>query len=212
MNIKMLLWLGGKVSFKNEIRIVLATLAVIFILPLFAVVLIANAGVAVVASALAAVNPVTHLIEIFNPNGEKIAEFQAATVWPVGGMVTTEFGTPHWPYQKYHTGMDIADPYGRIGKPITPFMNGKVLDVIDSSTGFGKHVIVDHGNNVTAIYGHLSELRAKKGQEVKPGDIIGLEGSTGTSTGPHLHFETRVFQVPVNPRTFMVGDPPPGLD
>lgn len=87
-------------------------------------------------------------------------------------------------------------------------MVGKVIIADDSEkTGWGKYVVVDHGNSITSLYGHLSAVNVVKDQEVKPGDIIGLEGSTGHSTGSHVHFEIRVYGVPVNPRVFMVGEP-----
>ena len=108
------------------------------------------------------------------------------------------------PYQPVHTGIDIA---GRTGDPVTPFMKGKVIYVGDLSWGYGKHIIVDNDNNISSLYAHLSKVNVTVGQEVKPGDIIGLEGSTGWSTGPHLHFEVRVFSIPVNPKTFINGNP-----
>jgi murein DD-endopeptidase MepM/ murein hydrolase activator NlpD len=82
-------------------------------------------------------------------------------------------------------------------------MNGKVTYVGHLTWGYGNHIIIDNGNNITSLYGHLSQVNVKVGDEVKPGDIIGLEGQTGWATGPHVHFETRVFGIPVNPRTFI---------
>lgn len=195
-------------TFKTEIKVVLISLGVILLLPVLAVVVIASSGLAIVSSALAAVNPITHFVEVRNPKGEVIAQLQATTTWPVQGVITEEFGVPHLPWQPYHTGIDIANRQRKIGDPVTPFMAGKVT-VADSSekTGWGKYVIIDHGNSITSLYGHLSAVKAAKDQEVKPGDVIGLEGSTGNSTGPHLHFETKVSGVPVNPRVFMVGEP-----
>lgn len=98
--------------------------------------------------------------------------------------------------------MDIA---GKKGDPITTFMPGKVIYAGEIFWGFGKHVIIDHGDNISSLYGHLDKINVKKDQDVKPGDVIGLEGSTGWSTGPHLHFETRVFGIPVNPKSFIGG-------
>ena len=69
------------------------------------------------------------------------------------------------------------------------------------------YVVIDNGNNVTSLYAHLSKIAVTKGQDVQPGDVIGLEGGTGWATGPHVHFETRVFGIPVNPRTFVAGNP-----
>jgi murein DD-endopeptidase MepM/ murein hydrolase activator NlpD len=114
--------------------------------------------------------------------------------------VTNEFGETHLPYYLHHSGIDIAS---KKGDPITPFMPGKVTYAGEIFWGFGKHVIVDHGDNITSVYGHLSKISTKKGDDVKPGDVIGLEGSTGWSTGTHLHFQINVFGIPVNPRVFL---------
>jgi murein DD-endopeptidase MepM/ murein hydrolase activator NlpD len=195
-------------SFKTEVKIVLISLGVLLTLPLFMVLIMANSGLALVASAFAALNPVTHLVEVRNPKGEIIAQLTATTAWPVRGYVSEEFGVPHLPWQKTHTGIDVANPLGIPGDPVTPFIVGKVIIADDSEkTGWGKYVVVDHGNSITSLYGHLSAVNVVKDQEVKPGDTIGLEGSTGHSTGSHVHFEIRVYGVPVNPRVFMVGDP-----
>ena len=67
--------------------------------------------------------------------------------------------------------------------------------------------MIDHGNNITSLYGHMSETDATPGQVVKLGDVIGKSGSIGWSTGPHVHFQINVFGIPVNPRTFVEGDP-----
>lgn len=195
-------------TFRTEIRVVLVTLAVLLLLPILAVAIVANAGVQAVSDVLAAVNPITHKVEVKNADGKVIAVLDATTAWPVCGYISEEFGVPHMPWQPYHTGIDIANPWSRIGDPVTPFMAGTVTAVIDSGKGLGKHVIVDHGNGITSSYGHLSGLNAVEGQNVKPGDVIGYEGSTGASTGPHVHFETRVAGIPVNPHIFMVGTPP----
>lgn len=203
-----LMLLGSYKAFKTEIKVVLITLAVLIFLPIIAAMVVANAGVQAISDVLAAVNPITHKVEVHNADGKIIAELDATTAWPECGYISEEFGVPHMPWQPYHTGVDIANPWGRIGDPVTPFMAGTVTDVIDSNVGFGKHVIVDHGNGITSLYGHMSALHATKGQAVKPGDVIGYEGSTGASTGNHVHFETRISGVPVNPHVFMVGSPP----
>jgi len=69
--------------------------------------------------------------------------------------------------------------------------------------GYGKHVIIDHGNNISTVYAHLDKVFVYKGQKVKMGDVLGSEGSTGWATGPHLHFEIRVYGIPVNPKVFL---------
>lgn len=196
-------------SLKKEGLIVLGVPAFLLALPVLVVITTASSGVAAVSGALAAINPITHLVEIHDPNGNVVAQLQATTTWPVRGVVTTEFGAPDPPYQKHHTDIDIAKG---TGEPITTFMEGTVLKVEtnpNNATGYGEYVLVGHSNSITSVYGHMSKPEALVGQTVKPGDEIGLEGNTGHSTGPHVHFEVRVYDVPVDPRTFMVGNPTP---
>jgi len=195
-----------------ELKIVLATLAVLIVLPIISVIVVVSSGFALVGDVLASLNPVTHLVEIFDPNGNKVTELQLSTVWPTRGYVSDEFGT-HEPWRRAlklgpHTGIDIANNYGRSGDPVTPFMVGKVIKVDYNDDGnCGIYVKVQHDYNITSLYCHLSEALAVEQQEVKPGDIIGFMGSTGESTGPHLHFQITVYDIPVNPRIFMVGEP-----
>lgn len=203
--IKALLLLRILKSLKTEARVVLISMSVILLLPAFAVVVIAGTGVAAVSDAFAAVDPITHKIEIHDPNGRVTFQLNASTVWPVRGVVTLEYGQPDPPYGLPHTGIDVAR---KTGDPITPFMAGKVKKVVHSNVGLGNYVVIDHGNSITSVYGHMSETKVAEQQEVKPGDVIGLEGSVGNSTGPHVHFEIRVSDIPVNPRMFMIGDPP----
>jgi murein DD-endopeptidase MepM/ murein hydrolase activator NlpD len=127
--------------------------------------------------------------------------------WPINGVVTTEFGVPHWPYQRTHTGMDISDAQPSGITPIKPFRPGKVIDSIHSRYGLGNNVVVDHGNGVTSVYGHLAAISVKVGQDVNLGTTLGYEGSTGVSTGTHLHFEIRVNGLAANPRQFINGQP-----
>lgn len=190
-------------SFKKELTYVLVTFLLVLSLPVIAVIVVTNTGIQIVSDKLVSINLQTHKVEIHDPSGKVVAQINAATVWPVLGTVTLEFGESDLPYQPFHTGIDIASPNGKIGDPITPFMKGTVTYVGDLSWGYGKHIIIDNGDNITSLYGHLSEVYVKKGDEVKPGKVIGLEGSTGWSTGPHLHFEVRVFGIPVNPRVFL---------
>lgn len=130
-----------------------------------------------------------------------------SSVWPLRGHVTTEFGVPHRPFQPRHTGIDISSylSSGRVG--ITPFREGVVIDVVRSSRGLGNHIIIDHGGGLTSTYAHLSSINVSEGQRVKPGDTIGYEGTTGTSTGTHLHFEIRENGNPVNPRKYISNNP-----
>lgn len=103
-------------------------------------------------------------------------------VWPIGGVITQRFS---W----YHTGVDIAAP---MGTPVLAADSGKVIVAgWPDSSGYGNRVEIDHGNGFVTLYAHLSKVYVGVGQTVKRGDQVGAEGSTGRSTGPHLHFEVR---------------------
>lgn len=201
---KFVMLFGRKVSFKNEMLIVLGTLGILFMLPIFAVAVLASSGLGLVAEALVSVNPVTHKVEVRDVNGLIVANLELSTTWPTRGVVTQEFGVPNPPYERHHTGIDIA---GKLGEPVTPAFAGKVIDTGSLTEGCGRCVYVDHGNSIISTYSHLSEIKAVKGQEVKPGDVIGLQGQEGWASGIHLHFTVKVHGIPVNPRTFMVGEP-----
>ena len=197
---------------KTEIKIVLTTLGILFILPTVALVVLASSSLAAVGSALAAVNPVTHLVEIFDPNGHTTRTVKLSTVWPARGVVSDEFGAFE-AFRKEaglgpHTGIDIANEKGQTGAPITTFMTGTVTEVHTSTNGdCGIYVRINHGNGITSLYCHMIGTATTVGTVVNPGDVIGYVGSTGASTGAHVHFQTMVYSIPVNPRIFMVGNP-----
>ena len=191
-------------SFRKELKIVITAFLLVLFLPVIAVIILTQTGINIVSDKLATVDSTTNTVEIHDPvSGEIITTISSPMVWPVFGVITLRFGKPHLPYQLFHTGIDIANPEGKIGDDITPFMEGVVTYAGQTATGYGKHVIIDHGNKVTSLYGHLDKVLVYKGQRVKIGDVIGKEGSTGWSTGPHLHFQINVFGIPVNPRTFV---------
>jgi murein DD-endopeptidase MepM/ murein hydrolase activator NlpD len=96
----------------------------------------------------------------------------------------------------FHPGVDLAVP---IGTPIKSVKEGKVVEAGYSPLGYGKMVYIDHGNGVTSLYGHMSKILVKNGDEVDNNTIIGEIGSTGHSTGPHLHLEIRIGEKPINP-------------
>ncbi|HJP81490.1 MAG TPA: M23 family metallopeptidase [Candidatus Saccharimonadales bacterium] len=174
-------------------------------LPIFTVIGFITTGSQAASDALASVNTTTHKIEVRNSRGDLIKTLDAATTWPIKGVVTQEFGNPNPPYQTSHTGIDIDGGYGT---PITVFMDGTVIKTGDVLAGCGPHcVIVDHGYGITSIYAHMSSHSVSVGQILHPGDSIGTEGSEGWATGPHLHFEIQILHIPVNPRTFMIGNP-----
>ncbi|OGB89875.1 hypothetical protein A2625_05455 [candidate division WOR-1 bacterium RIFCSPHIGHO2_01_FULL_53_15] len=118
--------------------------------------------------------------------------------WPLRGRTTSRFGARHR-LQGRHTGLDIAAPYG---SPIAAADSG---DVIFAGwwDGYGKAVVIDHGRGRATVYAHLSRIYPSVGAAVAKGQTIGLEGTTGYSTGPHLHFEVRINGVPKNPETFL---------
>ena len=128
-------------------------------------------------------------LEVDVPRGEFI--------WPVKGeRITSRLGA-RW--NRQHTGLDIAVSTGTI---VVAAKEGKIT-VAGRHGAYGIAVIVDHGGNYNAIYGHLKESFVKKGDYVKKGQIIGLSGNTGKSTGPHLHFEIRCVGIVLNPENFL---------
>ncbi|HET9443126.1 MAG TPA: peptidoglycan DD-metalloendopeptidase family protein [Acidimicrobiales bacterium] len=116
--------------------------------------------------------------------------------WPVGGSVTSEFGQ-RW--GRLHAGIDIS---ARTGTPIRAAKAGTVI-FAGSQGGYGNVVIIDHGGGFSTLYAHQSRIGSSDGQDVAQGEVIGYIGSTGHSTGPHLHFETRVGGSPQNPRRYL---------
>jgi len=126
---------------------------------------------------------------------------------PVEGVITSRFGHRSDPFHKkkrMHRGLDIAAP---TGTPIHPIRPGTVVSSGERG-GFGNVVIVDHGGGVTSLYAHCHELKVKKGDTVRPGDVIATVGSTGRSTGPHLHLEVHKDGKAVDP----MAELKPGLD
>lgn len=127
--------------------------------------------------------------------------------WPMRGLVTTEFGVPHRPWQALHSGIDISSRARSGVSSVTVFREGTVIATTKTYNSYGNHVLVDHGGGLTSLYGHLATITATEGQRVRPGDTIGHEGSTGASTGTHLHFEIREHGIPVSPRKYFSDSP-----
>ena len=119
-------------------------------------------------------------------------------LWPARGIFTSGFGMRHHPLfgiWHLHTGVDIAATWGI---PVLAAAEGRVL-YAGWFGGYGKIVVIDHGGGISTLYGHLSSLLVVAGDEVRRGQPVGRVGSTGYSTGPHLHFEVRVNGRPVDP-------------
>ncbi|WP_411679575.1 M23 family metallopeptidase [Clostridium thailandense] len=116
--------------------------------------------------------------------------------FPTKGNITSPFGM-RW--GKMHNGIDIG---ASMGDPIYAAMDGKVI-CAEWEDGYGKVIKIDHGVGIETVYGHCSSIDVNVGQTVKRGEKIGLVGSTGNSTGPHVHFEVRVEDVPKDPITYL---------
>ena len=124
------------------------------------------------------------------------------TLWPVVGEITGHFGERLDPFSgegAFHAGLDIASRYGDAVKATA---DGEVEEV-DQRAGYGRLVVIDHGFGVTTWYGHLSGFNVQSGMHVKAGDVIGYEGNSGRATGPHLHYEVRIYNTPVNPWRYL---------
>jgi murein DD-endopeptidase MepM/ murein hydrolase activator NlpD len=133
--------------------------------------------------------------------------------WPmVGAHITQPFGPTTLvlepslgPYPHFHTGIDLAAP---LGTPVLAAADGIVVAVAHTSVGYGNYVMIAHGGGVITLYAHLLETDVSLGDKVPRGKKIGLEGSSGLSTGPHLHFEVRVNDQVVDPMRFLTSPAP----
>ena len=126
----------------------------------------------------------------------------APSQWPVQGIVTSSFGSRLDPFNgegAFHTGIDIAT---NKGEAVRAPADGTVLKA-GMGNGYGREVVIDHGHGVQTIYAHLSGFAVTEGQDVSRGDILGYVGSSGHSTGPHLHYEVRIHDTPVNPAKYL---------
>jgi len=126
----------------------------------------------------------------------------APSMWPVEGRLGSGFGSRQDPINgegAFHSGIDIDAPYGT---PVRAAADGEVTGQT-MGAGYGLQIVLDHGHDVITVYGHLSSVVAIPGQHVILGQIIGYVGQTGRATGPHLHYEVRVHNVPVNPHKYL---------
>jgi murein DD-endopeptidase MepM/ murein hydrolase activator NlpD len=124
------------------------------------------------------------------------------SIWPVLGHVTDAFGARLDPFSgegAFHTGVDVASDYGA---PVHATADG-IVSLADNHAGYGRLVVVDHGFGITTWYAHLSAFSAIAGARVKRGEVIGYTGISGRSTGPHVHYEVRMNNAPVNPWRYM---------
>ena len=122
--------------------------------------------------------------------------------WPVRGGVNSEYGTRQSPWssdREFHSGMDIR---AGMGTPVHAPAAGSVV-LAGAAQDYGTTIVLDHGQQIRTLYGHLSKLNVKSGQQVQRGAIIGYTGNTGRSSGPHLHYEILAKGRAVNPRAYL---------
>lgn len=126
------------------------------------------------------------------------------SIWPVDGKLESGFGGRRNPFggssYEFHDGQDIVVPSG------TPVVAGAkgTITFVGWQNGYGRLIVIDHGGGLTTRYGHLSEFAVEQGKDVARGEFIGRVGSTGRSTGPHLHYEVRINDNPVNPLQYLL--------
>ncbi len=126
----------------------------------------------------------------------------APNLWPVEGQITGSFGERIDPFNgegAFHSGVDISCSYGT---PVIAPADGTVV-FADFLGGYGRAIVIDHGHGVTTRFGHLANFAVIAGQKVQRGDTIGYVGLSGRSTGPHLHYEVRINDTPVNPHKYL---------
>ena len=131
------------------------------------------------------------------------------SIWPVLGHITDGFGERLDPFSgegAFHTGVDVAADYGA---PVHATADGVVVTA-DTHAGYGRMVIIEHGFGLTTWYAHLSSYAVVAGTHIKRGEVIGYAGISGRSTGPHVHYEVRMNNAPVNPWRYMKSNAPSG--
>lgn len=144
-------------------------------------------------------NKIREYMAVSTANGASLPRFSGRFIQPVSAHITSGYGYRHHPIlgrTKLHTGIDFGAPSGTT---IHAAASGVVISA-GHHGGYGNAVVIDHGGGISTLYGHCSRLYVSSGQRVSQGQKIGAVGSTGLSTGPHLHFEVRVNGSPVNPR------------
>jgi murein DD-endopeptidase MepM/ murein hydrolase activator NlpD len=126
----------------------------------------------------------------------------APSLWPLEGRVSSSFGERMDPINgegAFHSGIDICAPYG---SPVRATGDGDVTGAA-MGAGYGREIVLDHGHELRTVYGHLSAIAVLPGQHVIRGQVIGYVGQSGRATGPHLHYEVRVHNIPVNPHKYL---------
>src|SRR5271168_3753539 len=128
------------------------------------------------------------------------------SIWPVMGHITDSFGERLDPFSgegAFHTGVDVASDYGA---PVHATADG-IVTIAENHAGYGRLVVIDHGFGITTWYAHLSAFSAITGARIKRGEVVGYTGISGRSTGPHVHYEVRMNNAPINPWRYMKSNP-----
>jgi murein DD-endopeptidase MepM/ murein hydrolase activator NlpD len=131
-----------------------------------------------------------------------LAGANAPSLWPVVGPITSSFGERQDPFNgegAFHAGVDISSSFG---EPIRATADGTV-EMAGMASGYGREIVIDHGYGIKTVYGHMSGFAVTTGQQVSRGQVIGYVGMTGRSTGPHVHYEVRIRNTPVNPHKYL---------
>jgi murein DD-endopeptidase MepM/ murein hydrolase activator NlpD len=124
------------------------------------------------------------------------------TIWPIRGRISSHYGNRPDPFTgdaELHLGVDISGLYGSV---VRAPADGLVI-YASRKAAYGNLVIIEHGNGLTTRLGHLSRFSVRVGQRVRKGDIVGHVGSSGRTTAPHLHYEVRLNDRPLNPRNYL---------
>lgn len=155
------------------------------------------------AAGIAAVEQRAAQLELQLKGYESALAARVPSIWPVAGVLNDGFGSRYDPFggggSEFHTGQDIT---AACGTPVVAAAEGTVI-FAGWKNGYGQVVEIDHGRGLTTLYGHLSKLEATVGQEIARGALLGRVGSTGRSTGPHLHYEVRINDDPVSPLSYL---------
>jgi murein DD-endopeptidase MepM/ murein hydrolase activator NlpD len=131
-------------------------------------------------------------------DADRPAPVESGMMMPAAGPITSYFGNRYHPilhFTRFHAGVDIGAGWG---SPIVAAGDGQVVGA-GWAGGYGREVRIAHGGGLVSLYGHMSQILAEPGSFVRRGQLIGYVGSSGLSTGPHLHFEVRQSGQPVNP-------------
>lgn len=134
--------------------------------------------------------------------GNWVSLLNAPSLWPVMGPITSSFGERLDPFNgegAFHSGIDIGAAFG---SAVRAPADGVVLKAARGN-GYGREILIDHGNGIETLYGHLSGFAVTAGERVRRGQVIGYVGDSGRSTGPHLHYEVRIHDTPVNPHKYL---------